>query len=108
MAKTMTGWRATYTDGTRYNSVDHVWADIPTFGLQVMYKYYEDDENLIDGVPHKWVENHNGADAYYPYPIKSEADIPTIENIKFGEEMDFQEFLALHKQELKFAQENTI
>lgn len=99
--KTLVGWRATYTDGTRYDSSQHRWEDLPVYGIQVLFKYWADET-------HTWVENHNGADCYYVYPVKKQSDIPTKINIKFGEELPWEEFRVLWEQELEYARKNHV
>ena len=101
MSKELVGWRATYTDGTRYESSQHKWEDLPIYGIQVLFKYWSDGTSIR-------VDNHNGADCYYVYPVKKISDIPTKVNIKFGEELPFEEFQALWEQEYEYAKQNIV
>ena len=104
MNRTLVGWRATYTDGTRYDSAQHYWADLPIYGLQCLFKYWQDE-----GSDRIYMENHNGADAYIVYPIKSEADsLNYLTKVKFGEELVHADFKTLWRTEIDFAKANHI
>jgi len=57
-ARTVVGWKVWYSDGGVYDSTRYKWENLPTFGVQMLKKFF----SFEDG--HFGVEIQSGVDAY--------------------------------------------
>lgn len=81
------GWRAWYTDGSKYNSKDTKWKDLPDDGVVVIVLYFDNKtRRIMDGSDWYFRAKHESGDFIYG----ENNDSPEENKKRYGEDISLK------------------